>query len=63
LQLIDYIRSSIEILTNIKREEFEYKEKDHLSLVSTSKDEPPSDYEDSLQKLEAEVRNHIRVLT
>ena len=33
-----------------------------LQTTDDSRLEPPKDYEQALQKLEAEIRNHIRVL-
>ena len=79
--IVDYIKTSIEILMNMRMEEFEG-EKDGkntakknqnqgmgpnaTNLISDtesvrSMDEPPKDYEQMLQKYEAEVRNHIKI--
>jgi hypothetical protein len=57
--IIEYIRSTIEILMNLKMEELQAK-KNEEEANSTNHD-TPQDYEQMLQKLEAEVRNHIRV--
>ena len=35
---------------------------DTMSCTSDSRIEPPSDYEEMLQKFEADIRNHIRVI-
>ena len=59
--IIDYIRSTVEILMNLKMEEVKTKLSEEEEAKSTNHD-TPQDYEQSLQKLEAEVRNHIRVL-
>ena len=64
--IIEYIRSSIEILMNMKIEENELEHqknitKDQDSELDLSMQEPPKDYERMLQSLEAEIRNHIRV--
>lgn len=67
LQLVDYIKSSIEILMNLKLEELEQQRKDakmqnDVSLSSIkSKDGPSTEYEEIMQKLEEEIRTHIRV--
>ena len=80
--VLEYIKTSIEILMNMKMEEHQAeqdkKKKDTKSkkpkttaadgkeLPSDSEsmvsmDEPPADYEQMLQKYEAEVRNHIKI--
>jgi hypothetical protein len=84
--IIEYIRSSVEILMNLKQEEFEANKKGRkkakskpqkliddscelLSMTSQSlcstlekfKDGPPQEYEEAIQKLEGDVRMHIRV--
>ena len=78
--IIEYIKSSIEILMNMKLDESEnktvtkykptsrpyFKKDDKPVLDDTSKSiltdyEPPKEYEKVIQKLEADVRNHIRV--
>lgn len=79
--VLDYIKSSVEILMNIKSEERKGKKKkdkplrfcdesdDILSATSQSlwstleqfKDGPPKEYEEAIQKLEGDVRMHIRV--
>ena len=72
--VLDYVKTSIEILMNMKYEQsredaLENKQKknkkndmdidDSESVVSM--DEPPQDYEKMLIKYEAEVRNHIKI--
>lgn len=71
--LIGYIKSSIEILMNLKIEDYlemkkieneEIKEKKKLIMsVSSSvlSAEPPQDYEELIQKYEADIRKHIRI--
>ena len=63
--MIEYIKSSIEILMNLKLEEHELEQqlrKEDKTIDSeASLGEPPKDYEQMLHKLEGEVRNHIRV--
>ena len=72
--VIEYIKSSIEILMNLKLEDHELdidSAKNDLdsptitenSLSDTQNVEPPKDYEAMLQKLEAEIRCHIRVIS
>ena len=69
LELIEYIKTSIEILMNLKLEELEMQRKEarirdedeSLSSIQT-KDGPPQEYEEIIQKLEADIRTHIRVL-
>ncbi len=75
--IIEYIKSSIEILMNLKIEEHDESDEEHpkkkkksathrssmVSVGSTeSLEDPPKDYEIMIQKLEAEVRSHIRVI-
>jgi len=59
LIIIDYIKTSIEILLNLKQEEdhAELKKNENESMRS----EIQQDYESQIQKLEAETRMHIRV--
>ena len=73
--ILEYIKTSIEILMNMKMEEHQdqmeknkkqkkkAKDKDGASETESviSQDGPPSDYEQMLQKYEAEVRNHIKI--
>lgn len=64
--ILDYIKTSIEILMNMKMDESETaKPKKEPVLSDTeslrSMDDPPKDYEQMLQKYEAEVRNHIKI--
>jgi len=69
--LIEYIKSSIEILINLKVEEKinALKENKEKSLQSNNKfqtsnyedDDEINDYEKLLRQLESEIRNHIRV--
>ena len=56
--IIDYIRSTIEIIMNLKAEAVvgtNHESKDNSMQAN------PRDYEQMAQKLEEEVRNHIRV--
>ena len=65
LLLIDYIRTSVEILINMRKDEdalINIKDDSILSESIKSFKEIPKAYEDQLQKLEEEVRSHIRVL-
>ena len=60
------MKTSIEILMNMKMEESDEKGEKKVPRVSEtdsyrSLDEPPKDYEAMLVKYEAEVRNHIKV--
>lgn len=64
LVIIEYIKTSIEILLNLREEE----QKSQPPAQKPSADEslksdadPPQDYEQIIQKLEAETRMHIRV--
>ncbi len=84
--ILDYIKTSIEILMNMKMEESggdeagKKKQKERKAMTKEnsnsgvlmggvvsdtesmrSMDEPPKDYEQMLQKYEAEVRNHIKI--
>ena len=67
--LLEYIQSSIEILMDLNAEEKEGEEhkkrpekKIDLGLTEEASEEPmPKGFEQMLQKLESEVRNHIRV--
>lgn len=87
--VLDYIKSSIEILMSLKSEEhaaakrkkitkfekakdnhgFEEENSDMMSMTSQSlcstlekfKEGPPHEYEEAIQKLEGDVRMHIRV--
>ncbi len=65
LLLIEYIRSSIEILLNMRSEENALiKLKEDVKSVTSetpSIKEIPKVYEEQIQKLEEEVRSHIRV--
>ena len=63
---MDYIKSSIEILMNLKMEEHETEKKEpplDKTLSNYSEFEPPKEYEGVIQKLENDVRSHIRVLS
>ena len=55
--VLDYIRTSFEIILDIKKEEG----KEQPSQTLNSSKYPPQDYELMLQKLEEEIRGHIRV--
>ena len=67
LSLIEYLKSSIEILLSIKNEETSSKPKSNLSSYflndpedsTISKHPIPKLYEDLLQKLECDIRTHI----
>ena len=79
--ILEYIKTSIEILMNMKMEEHQdqvdknkksKKKKRGEGILGLedgvsdsesvlSQDGPPSDYEQMLQKYEAEVRNHIKI--
>ena len=64
LIIIEYIKTSIEILLNIKEEEQQAQllhQKTAVDESMKSEKEPPQDYEQIIQKLEAETRMHIRV--
>ena len=66
LLIIGYIKTSVEILMNLKAEEqelqkMERKEEGESLVSEKSQPEPPKKYEEMLQKLEDEVRTHIRV--
>ena len=56
LLILDYIRSSIEILMNLRSDHQTPK-----SASESSNTDPQRDYEQMVQRLEAETRNHIRV--
>lgn len=57
--IIDYIRSTVEIIMNLKAEEV--KESLNSQQVVGSTENPPIEYEQLLQNLEAEVRSHVRM--
>ncbi len=61
--MLDYIRSSVEIIMNLRQDAEDSKGKsgDSISQHSVEGQEPPRDYEAMLQKLEAEVRSHVRL--
>jgi hypothetical protein len=65
--VLDYIKSSIEILVSInsekKLEEYKAKEsnKNVNSVNNDFTDEEVNVYEKSLRQLEAEIRNHVKV--
>lgn len=81
--IIEYIKSSIEILLSLKLEEQEKEIKakgafkpqksinnfksntssiaDFFSDQSSCRIDPPTEYENQLQKLEGDIRMHIRV--
>lgn len=65
LKLIDYIKSSIEILVNIKVEEQielnKIKFSQENNILSTNEEENTNEYEKLLRQLESEIRNHIKV--
>jgi hypothetical protein len=65
LLLVDYIRTSVEILINLRKDEdalINVKDESILNESIRSLKEISKHYEDQLQKLEEEVRSHIRVL-
>lgn len=55
ITIVDYIRSSIEILLNLQKEEGTLKQ-NSIRISDTQES-----YEEQIQKLEAETRMHIRV--
>lgn len=60
--IIGYIKTSVEILMNLRSEEQEMSKEESNSMYSEkSQGDPPKKYEKLLQKLEDETRNHIRV--
>lgn len=71
--ILDYIRSSIEILMNLKIEEYEEEfeekmkkwikemKKSEKEVENSDEDDAPNNYEKLIQKLEADVWNHISV--
>lgn len=64
LLLVDYIRTSVEILVSMRKDEDALvcgKEESVLNASVLSLKEVPKPYEEQLQKLEEEVRSHIRV--
>ena len=58
LTLIEYIKTSIDILIDLKVDE----KLDSLKRAQGIDDENSQDYESLLKKLEADIRQHIRVL-
>lgn len=65
LIILDYIKSSIDILVNLKVQETLESNKNRgtseLNLLSTNEEDSPNEYEKLLRQLEAEIRNHIKV--
>ena len=62
LIIIDYIKSSIEILLSLKQEdEQQTAQKKPVNESIVSEKDVQLDYEQQIQKLEAETRTHIRV--
>ena len=65
MKLLDYIKSSIEILVNIKVEEKmelnKLKFSSENNILSTNEEENTNEYEKLLRQLESEIRNHIKV--
>ena len=61
--IIDYIRSSVEVLMNLKVEEDQKSPTGESSAQKSEVQNPDSlnGYEAMLQKLEEEIRNHVRV--
>lgn len=71
--LINYVKTSIEILMNLKVEDYlaiqkhekeTKKKKGELTLSQSSSrfsTEPPQDYEEVIQKFEGDIRKHIRI--
>lgn len=70
--LISYIKTSIEILMNLKIEDYlamkkqekEMGKHDEVRLSSTESvlsNDPPQDYEEVIQKFEGDIRKHIRI--
>ena len=48
-------------MTKEKQRDQKREENPELDSQISDQEEPPKDYEQMIQKLEAEVRNHIRV--
>ena len=66
--MLEYIKSSIDIVVNIKVEErindinAKLALKEQSSEISSiDENEPINEYESSLRHLEGEIRNHIKV--
>lgn len=59
--VLDYIRTSVEILLNMKGEEEEKKKHSKANKDIEAEIEPPKHYEKMLQKLEGDIRTHIRI--
>lgn len=60
---MSYIRQSMEILLQLKEDTHQPKDPHSVASSSStvSKPSPPPEYEQMIQKLEGEVRQHIRV--
>lgn len=63
--IIEYVKTSIEILLNLKMDtssdEQSYSVTLNRKTEESSKDSLHKQYEEMLQKLENDIRNHIRV--
>lgn len=68
--LINYVKTSIEILMNLKVEDYISLKKQEKNAIrnkplsacsSVMSSEPPIDYEEVIQKFEADIRKHIRI--
>lgn len=71
--LINYVKTSIEILMNLKVEDYmtiknqekQASKQNEATTLSQSSSrmsvEPPQDYEEVIQKFEADIRKHIRI--
>lgn len=66
LLLLDYVKSSIEILVSLKVQETidhnKVKSSLELNVLSTNEEEGANEYEKLLRQLEGEIRNHIKVI-
>lgn len=66
--LIGYVKTSIEILMGLKTEEYlEYKNQQDEKIKQETQSsartlpDPPKEYEEVIQKLEGDIRKHIRI--
>ncbi len=60
-KLIDYIRESIDIYVNLKLDEAKYSTNETDDKQKLFHDDEEEVYEKMIKKLEADVRNHIKV--
>lgn len=59
--VVEYIKSSVEILMNMKTDEKKPKTSDDTSVQDSARESLQTQYEEQLQKYEGEVRNHIKI--